>query len=195
MIKLKMARPDPHADDIPERPKRSMVVRIGIGIVGMAVLISSLVPLFSMFQRQPSAQSNSATQLEEAARLNPTDAALHVTLGNAHYDAQRYAEAAKAYQIALALKPGDSNVQVDYGTSLFYSGRAEEAIKEYRAVSARDPKHFQARVNLGVVYRSQGKVDEAIASWRKAEELAPDAQTKQRIGEMIMQAAVTSIGK
>lgn len=196
MVKQKVVRrASGQAEEIPERPKRSLVVRIGIGIVGLAVLISSLVPLLSMFERQPGAPASPISQLEEAVRQNPQEASMHVMLGNAYYDAQRYAEAATAYQGAIALKPGDSNVQVDYGTSLFYSGRTEEALKEYRAVLARHPQHFQAHLNLGVVYRSQGKYGEAITSWKKAEALAPDAQTKQHVAEMITLAAAASIGK
>lgn len=192
MVKQKVVR-RAGSDEIPERPKRSLVVRIGIAIVGLAVVISSLVPLLSMFERAP--ESNPLAQIEEAVRQNPQDANMHVLLGNAYYDAQRYAEAAETYRKAIALKPGDSNVQVDYGTSLFYSGHPEEALAEYRAVLKRDPKHFQAHLNMGVVFRSQGKTDEAIASWKKAEQYAPDAQTKGHVAEMITVAAASTIGK
>lgn len=192
MVKQKVVR-RAGADDIPERPRRSLVVRIGIAIVGLAVVISSLVPLLSMFEQTP--QSNPLAQLEEAVRQSPQDPNLHVLLGNAYYDAQRYAEAATVYQQALALKPGDPNVQTDYGTSLFYSGRADEALKEYRAVLAKHPNHFQAHLNMGVVLRSQGKTDAAIASWKQAERLAPDARTKAHVAEMITVAAAATIGK
>lgn len=196
MVKQKVVRrASAHGEEIPERPKRGMVVRIGIAILGLAVIISSLVPLLSLFDRQPTAESNPVAQLEAAARQNPQDANFQVMLANAYYDAQRYAEAATVYQKAIALKPGDPNVQVDYGTSLFYSGNAEAALKEYRAVLKSNPNHFQAHLNLGVVYRSQGKHGEAIASWKKAEQLAPDAQTKQHVAEMINLAVAASIAK
>lgn len=192
-----------HDDEIPQRPKRSMVVRVGIAIVGLAVLISSLVPLMSMFERKPSAPQQSAAQahagafaaLEEAVRLNPKDAEVHVLLANSYYDAHRYADAANVYQKALALKPGDPNVQVDYGTSLFYSGRPEAALKEYRAVVKSNPTHFNVHVNMGVVLKSQGKIDEAVTSWKRAESVAPNPQMKEQIAKMITEAAVSTLAK
>lgn len=196
MAKQKVVRRAPqHVEEIPERPKRSLVVRIGITIIGLAVVISSLVPLLSMFEQNPPAASNPLAAFEEAARQNPRDAAYQISLGNAYYDAQRYAEAAGAYQQALALKPGDPNVQVDYGTALFYSGKADEALKVYGEVTKAHPKHFQAHLNMGVVYRSEGKTEQAIASLKRAEALAPDAQAKAHVAEMITTAAVSTLGK
>lgn len=195
MVKQKVVRRAQAHEEIPERPKRGLVVRIGIAIVGVAVVISSLVPLISLFDRNPPAADNPFAPLEAAVQQNPQDANYQVLLGNAYYDAQRYADAAGAYQKALALKPGDPNVEVDYGTSLFYSGKAEEALKAYQTVVKAYPKHFQAHLNMGVVYRSQGKIDQAIASWKKAEGVAPDAQTKQHVAELITKAAVSSFAK
>ncbi|HEY9856608.1 MAG TPA: tetratricopeptide repeat protein [Stenomitos sp.] len=196
MVKQKVVRrAKSHAEEIPERPKRGLVVRIGIAIVGLAVVISSLVPLISLFDRTPREASNPFASLEEAARQDPTNASTQVMLGNAYYDAQRYADAVGAYQKALALKPGDPNVEVDYGTSLFYVGKADEALKTFKAVLKSNPKHFQAHLNMGVVYRSQGKVSEAIASWKQAEAVAPSAEIKQHVTELITKAAVSTFAK
>lgn len=40
-----------HDDWVVPQKKRSWVVRVGIAILGMAVLISSLIPMLSIFQR------------------------------------------------------------------------------------------------------------------------------------------------
>lgn len=196
MVKQKVVRrAKAHEDEIPERPKRGLVVRIGIAIVGLAVVISSLVPLLSLFDRTPPASSSEFAQLEEAVRQDPQNVDYQVALANAYYDAQRYPEAAGAYQKAMALKPGDPNVQVDYGTSLFYSGKTDEALKTYQSVLKANPKHFQAHLNMGVVYRSLGKVEQAVASWKQAEALAPTPEIKQHVTELITKAAVSTIGK
>lgn len=41
----------PFTEEIPDRPKPSLVVRLGIAILGLAVVITSLMPLLSLFQR------------------------------------------------------------------------------------------------------------------------------------------------
>lgn len=195
MAKQKVVRRAPSpSEEIPERPRRGLVVRIGITIVGLAVVISSLVPLLSLFDRTPPAEATQFAEFEQAALLHPRDAAYQVQLGNAYYDARKYAQAAQAYEKALALK-SDPDVRVDYGTSLFYSGKAAAALEQYRAVVKSDPKHFQARMNMGVVYRAEGKIEQAIASWKEAEPLAPDAETRKRVSELITAAAVATIGK
>ena len=52
MSKKKKSRPKQHPQewDVSEK-KTSMVVRVGIAILGIAVAISSLLPMLSFFQR------------------------------------------------------------------------------------------------------------------------------------------------
>lgn len=187
-MKQKVVRRAPQLDEeIPEK-RRNWVVRIGIGILGVAIMISSLVPLLSVFDQGPQPQdaiSQALPQLEAAAKDNPKDAAILALLGNSYYDLKRYPEAAAAYSRALAVQPDDANVQVDYGTALFYSGRSAEAKKAFEAVIAKNPDHLQAHLNLGVVHRSEGKADAARTEWTKAQLLAPDATTKQHVSELL----------
>lgn len=44
-------RPVHHEEWHPEEKKRPLVVRVGIAILGIAVAISSLIPMLSFFQR------------------------------------------------------------------------------------------------------------------------------------------------
>lgn len=187
-MKQKVVRRAPQLDDeIPAR-KRNWVVRVGIAILGLAVMISSLVPLLSMFDQGPQPQdpiSGALPQLEAAAEANPKDAAILSMLGNSYYDLKRYPEAVEAYGRALAIKPDDANVRVDYGTALFYSGRASEAKQAFEAVISKNPDHLQAHLNLGVVHRSEGKDAAARIEWTKAQLLAPDATTRQHITQLL----------
>ncbi|HEY9898742.1 MAG TPA: tetratricopeptide repeat protein [Pantanalinema sp.] len=187
-MKQKVVRRAPQLnEEIPAR-KRNWVVRIGIGILAAAVLISSLVPLLSIFDHGPQPQDASTQalpQLEAAAKANPKDAAILTLLGNTYYDLKRYPEAADAYSRSLAIQPDDANVRVDYGTSLFHMDRSADAKQAFEAVIAKYPDHLQAHLNLGVVLSSEGKNDAARVEWTKAQLLATDAGTKQRISEML----------
>ncbi|MNX95991.1 cellulose synthase subunit BcsC [compost metagenome] len=187
-LKQKVVRRAPQRDEEIPQKKRNWVVRVGIGILGFAVLISSLVPLLSIFDRGPQpvdAISQALPQLEAAAKDSPKDAAILTLLGNSYYDLKRYPEAAATYARALALQPDDHNVRVDYGTALFYSGRAAEAKQAFEAVIAKNPDHLQAHLNLGVVLRSEGQLEAARTAWTKAQALANDDASKQHVAELL----------
>lgn len=188
VLKQKVVRQAPQPDmDIPTR-RRNVIVRIGIGILAAAVLVTSLVPLLSVFDQGPQPQDmahQALPQLEAAAKANPKDAAVLTLLGNTYYDLKRYSEAADAYAKSLAIQPDDANVKVDYGTSLFYTGRSAEAKQAFEAVIAKYPDHLQAHLNLGVVLSSEGKNEQARVEWTKAQQLATDPETKQHLAEML----------
>ncbi|MBO9541889.1 tetratricopeptide repeat protein [bacterium] len=187
-MKQKVVRRAPQRDEEIPQKKRNWVVRVGIGILGFAVLISSLVPLLSIFDRGPQPVDTigqALPQLEAAAKDNPKDAAILTLLGNSYYDLKRYPEAAATYTRALAIQPDEHNVRVDYGTALFYSGRTAEAKQAFEAVIAKNPDHLQAHLNLGVVLRSEGQLEAARTEWTKAQLLANDEASKQHLSELL----------
>jgi len=88
-------------EPIPERPRRSWVVRLGTFVVMGAVVISSLLPLLEMFNRGPAPAAPDPTlqaiaAAEDAVVTDPTDPARWESLASALERAGKTQEAALA---------------------------------------------------------------------------------------------------
>ena len=135
--------------------------------------------------RQPPALDEAKVQgLMTIIKSDPKNAGAHVQLGNAYFDAERYADAIKWYQQALSINPKNADASTDLGVSYYYSNRADDALKQFENSLRIDPKHAKTLLNKGIVL-AFGKQDltGAADSWRKVVELAPnspEAQAAQR---------------
>ena len=93
--------PEEVYEPIPDRPRRSWVVRLGILIVGGAVVISSLMPLFEMFNAGPRPVApdpglQAVAAAEEAVVADPADPVRWEALGDALEKTGKSQEAALA---------------------------------------------------------------------------------------------------
>jgi cytochrome c-type biogenesis protein CcmH/NrfG len=115
--------------------------------------------------------------LTAAAQQNASDPQPRVQLGNMHFDAERYPEAARWYEEALKLAPKDANVSTDLGVSYYYMNQADRALEQFKYSLSVDPTHTKTLLNQGIV-QAFGKQDlkAAGASWQKVIELAPNSQ-------------------
>jgi tetratricopeptide (TPR) repeat protein len=105
---------------------------------------------------------------DQLVRKYPNDERALVLLGNAHFGAQRYAEAIALYERAAAINPGFSQIYNQLGYSHRFLGqmdRAEAAFKKYTEVLPDDPNPYDSYAELLL---KLGRFDEAIASYRKA---------------------------
>jgi cytochrome c-type biogenesis protein CcmH/NrfG len=64
----------------------------------------------------PLDESRVAT-LSQAAQSNPSDIRSRIELGNLHFDAERFSDAARWYEQALAIEPKNVSVSTDLGIS------------------------------------------------------------------------------
>lgn len=132
----------------------------------------------------PAASSATAPRLDEAhvdslrlmADRNPRDEKTRVELGNAYFDAERYAEAITWYEAALKLNPNDPNVSTDLGVSYYYTNQADRALRQFEHSLKVSPGHVKTIFNMGIVM-AFGKQDleGAAKAWRQVLELAPDS--------------------
>ena len=99
--------------------------------------------------------------IREALRLNPSDAAAYVNLGNLMRDLERQGEAEAAYRAALRLDSEDARVHYDLGLVLAETGRPKEAEEAFRQAVALDPDEADLLRALGTQLRENGKVTEA----------------------------------
>ena len=102
-----------------------------------------------------------AAHYEAANKLKPGEVEPMIKLGNALFDAERYADAEKWYLMALEKTPKDITVRTDLGLTFFLREPRdlERAITEFKAALAIDPKHEITLQNLALAYREKG--DEA----------------------------------
>jgi tetratricopeptide (TPR) repeat protein len=106
-------------------------------------------------------------------------------VGNLNYDRQKYDEAIAAYEHYLKHKPDDPDVQTDLGTMYLYTGNPDQAINRYKKALSIKPDFFDAYFNMGVAYGALNDGANARAALGHALKLAPDAQTKSRVNELL----------
>lgn len=97
-------------------------------------------------------------ELENAAAAAPKDARAQYTLGNAYFDAQRYADARGAYGKAVALDPGFADAYTNLGLVYRIEGNLEAAIAQYEKALAIAPTDAVARQNLIVALETAGRL-------------------------------------
>ena len=131
--------------------------------------------------RQPPALDDAKVQgLMTIIKSDPKNAGAHVQLGNAYFDAERYADAIKWYEESLKLDPKNVDASTDLGVSYNYSSRTDEALKQFDYSLKLNPTHAKTLLNQGIVL-AFGKRDlkGATAAWEKVVQLAPNSPEAQ----------------
>lgn len=142
-------------------------------------------------------------QLEQAAKLEPDNHELQVSLGDIFYDlgivyaglgdheqSDKYLkEATKPYLKALELDPNLINARVDLATAAYYSGQHELAEEHFQEAVSQDPEFINGRINYGhFLFFAQNDVEGALEQWELALELDPDPTTKSNLEALIEHA-------
>ena len=109
------------------------------------------------------------TQLEARTRDKPDDVARWQALGWGYFDAQRYADAVRAYTKATALSPGAAILWSSLGEALVMASDHEpmpvaalDAFRKSHDLDAKDPR---ARYFLAVARDLAGDHEGAIGDW------------------------------
>ncbi len=144
--------------------------------------------LYRAGQIDPSYLSEAGSTYQHVLDKTPDDTETLRALGNVAYDQQHPDIAQDYYSRYLKLKPDDLDVRTDLGTMFLSNSQPLQAMREYEAVLKQDPKFFQAQFNVAIAYRSQGKTEESLAALEKAREIAPDAETKTQVEQLIAKA-------
>ena len=124
--------------------------------------------------------------LRKRATDNPRDAAVRAEIGNAYFDAERYAEAITWYEASLGLDAKNVDVSTDLGVSYYYANQADRALAQFERSLQLAPKHTKTMLNIGVV-RAFGKQDlqGAAAIWQQVVDIAPESREGQAAKRMI----------
>ena len=142
---------------------------------------AAAAPTTGATTQQPAVLDEARVQaLTTIVNSDPKNVQAHVQLGDAYFDAERYADAIKWYDASLKLDPKNVNASTDLGVSYYYLNQPDRALQQFDYSLQIDPKHAKTLLNQGVV-RAFGKQDLAGAaeSWKKVIQLAPDSREAQ----------------
>jgi cytochrome c-type biogenesis protein CcmH/NrfG len=124
---------------------------------------------------------------------DPNDPDALRALGNIAYDRDDPQTAIDFFRRYLAQKPDDLGVQTDLATMLLATHQIDAALQMYRAVLQADPTFFQAQFNLALAYRATGDQAQALAALRRAHDIAPDANARNRVESVLAQVSGTPV--
>jgi tetratricopeptide (TPR) repeat protein len=113
----------------------------------------------------PPAKANAAIDaLTKGKAVNPKDAEVLVTLGNAYRSQLKSNEAYDAYQAALALDPKSPTANVATGVLWRYADNFEDSEKQFQAALAIDPNFGPAYRELAETQKTQAQSNRTVAS-------------------------------
>jgi tetratricopeptide (TPR) repeat protein len=101
-------------------------------------------------------------QLEQAARMAPEAASIHLNLGGAYYGKERLDEAEREFRTALALDPNHVRAHWFRGRCLERLGRLTEALAEFHWVCNHSTGTWEARASregIEIIDRMRGAHD------------------------------------
>ncbi len=113
-------------------------------------------------------------RMQRAAAAAPGEARYQFGLGQALQAAQRWPEAAQAFESALALEPAFPEALQGLGVSLQRRGHPSLAADAYRRALQWRPDDAAVIANLGTALREMGEVAEAVGHLQRAVELQPN---------------------
>ncbi len=113
----------------------------------------------------PPAKANAAIDaLTKGKTVNPKDADVLVTLGNAYRSQLKSNDAYDAYQAALTLDPKSPTANVATGVLWKYANNFDDSEKQFQAALAIDPNFGPAYRELAETQKTQAQRDIKVAS-------------------------------
>jgi tetratricopeptide (TPR) repeat protein/SAM-dependent methyltransferase len=109
-----------------------------------------------------------------ALALEPDNAEVHYSLGNALRLQNKLDEAAAHYHRAIELRSNFAEAHNNFGNVLRRQGKLDEAVSHYQRAVTLKPNFAEAYINLGNAFQDQGRADEAESQYRRALALNPD---------------------
>jgi tetratricopeptide (TPR) repeat protein len=123
------------------------------------------------------------TQLQQAARLRPTDSRASSALGWVNFNAGNLQESANWYQKAIQAEPGLQSAHANLGLVMDRLQKPDLAIKHWQDALKLEPGDVATRTLLASVLLSKSRWNEAITEYREIIRLDPkDAKSHNNLG-------------
>lgn len=102
--------------------------------------------------------------------------------------ANRWADAAMEYEVALKMRPDDAPLRALYAESLSRAGDAALSVNQMARAAGAAPDDPKVYFRMGNVYRDQKNYDQAIGAYRRALDLDPgDKFVHNNLGVVYME--------
>uniref|UniRef100_A0A7N0TDR3 Peroxin-5 n=1 Tax=Kalanchoe fedtschenkoi TaxID=63787 RepID=A0A7N0TDR3_KALFE len=111
----------------------------------------------------------------EAAKLAPDDADVHIVLGVLYNLSREFDKAIEAFETALKLRPRDYSLWNKLGATQANSVHSADAILAYQQALDLKPNYVRAWANMGISYANQGLYEESIRYYVRALAMNPKA--------------------
>ena len=135
--------------------------------VGPSVRIAELLAAAQQLKQQGKLDE-AVARYRWALALEPDNADVHYSLGNAFILQSKLDAAAAHYHRAIVLKPNFAEAHNNFGNVLRRQSKLDEAAAHYQRAVTLKPNFAEAYVNLGNALQDQGRADEAESQYRRA---------------------------
>lgn len=122
------------------------------------------------------AQMPQIAEAIDRARLEPNNYEAQMTAADLYYQIQRFAEAARVYEIAARLRPQEAEPLIKAGNAHFDTKQYEQAEKWYLLALQKEPKNLSVRTDLGLTFflREPPDLDRAVKEYKASLAIDPD---------------------
>ncbi|KQJ98852.1 peroxisome biogenesis protein 5 isoform X2 [Brachypodium distachyon] len=111
----------------------------------------------------------------EAAKMSPEDADVHIVLGVLYNLSREYDKAIASFKTALQLKPHDYSLWNKLGATQANSIQSADAVLAYQQALDLKPNYVRAWANMGISYANQGLYEDSIRYYVRAVSMNPKA--------------------
>ncbi len=102
----------------------------------------------------------------QAAKADPSSAGALVNLGTAYFNAKRWREAERYYQMALEVDTNYALAHFNLANLFDERGQREAALAHYTAALRIQPQYADAHYNIALLYQATGQTLRAVRHWR-----------------------------
>ncbi|HKW32634.1 MAG TPA: FG-GAP-like repeat-containing protein [Candidatus Acidoferrum sp.] len=151
-----------------------VIVRRGvvIGACGGLLCYAALVLRGGARVAQEKAKATSAKRA--AGKLNPAEAYRFNTLGVAHMNQQRPADAQKYFEQALQADPKFAVARLNLGVALLGQQKLDAARAALEEATKQLPNDPYGWYNLGLAHKDTGEAEKGIAAFQRVTEIKPN---------------------
>ena len=151
-----------------------VIVRRGavIGICGVLLCCAALGLRGGANARQGQEKATGAKKA--ASKASAAEAYRFNTLGVAHMNQQRPADAQKYFEQALLADPKFSVARLNLGVALLGQQKLDAAREALAAATEQLPNDPYAWYNLGLAYKDTGEAEKGIAAFQRVTEIKPN---------------------
>src|SRR6266849_525319 len=154
-------------------------------VVCTAILSVTACSLMRSSAAEPQKKTGSASKTE--TQTDQADAFRNNTLGVAHMNQQKFAEAQKYFEKALAADPKFAIARLNLGISLLTQQQIEPARAALEEATRMRPKDPYAWYNLGLVYKDTSETEKGIQAFQHVAQLSPEADAHYFLGYLYSQ--------